>query len=37
MLFEIDQKEIERLKAMRLTEEKLEIAVGQANALKFLG
>ena len=37
LLFKLDQQEIERLKQMRLSEEKMEIAEGQTSALKFLG
>ena len=37
LLFNLDQAEIERLKAMRLTEEKMEVAEGQTSVLRFLG
>lgn len=37
LLFKIDEDDYKRMKEMRLSEEKLEQAQGQASALKFLG
>jgi hypothetical protein len=36
MLFDIDQKEIERMKELRLTADKMEVSQGNTAALKFL-
>ncbi len=37
LLQKIDEEEEKRLSEMKLTEDKLEVAQGQASALKFLG
>ena len=37
LLFNLDKQEIERMQAMRLNEEKMEVAEGQTSVLKFLG
>lgn len=37
LLQKIDEEEEKRLSEMKLTEDKLEVAQGQAAALKFLG
>ena len=36
LLFKIDEEEAARLSTMRMSEEKLEVAQGQASAMKFL-
>jgi len=35
-LFKIDQEEIERLKELNMTEEKMEVAAGNLSAMRFL-
>jgi hypothetical protein len=36
LLFKIDQDEIERLKELNMTEEKMEVAAGNVAAMRFL-
>jgi hypothetical protein len=35
-LFKIDQEEIQRLKELNMTEEKMDVAVGNVSAMRFL-